>query len=53
MKIPRDCSSQKIPYATRADASADARVIEKKYRGRRDPYQCRRCGAWHLMTRKG
>ena len=55
---------QKIKYATKADAAADAIIIrnnlkrfskkftlEKKCNKKMVPYACSKCGCWHLTTR--
>ena len=39
--------SQKVNYATQADAQRQARF----WRGQ-EPYRCAYCGDWHLTTRK-
>lgn len=56
---------QKIAYATKADAAADAKYMTNQRRffnkklgkvrkaGRKlRPYSCRFCGSWHLTTQK-
>lgn len=40
-----DRCTNKQTFVSRADASRDGRNIRK---GRVWPYQCRRCGLWHL-----
>lgn len=47
------CPSQKVFYATRKDALADRRYSRRGQNPRRlKPYQCRRCGGWHLTSHR-
>jgi len=56
----------KIPYETKSDAVRDAKLVHMAYRnsaslrakggakaGRKlRPYECPRCGKWHLTSRR-
>ena len=58
---PTPCN--KSAYSTKADAVADAKLLQSSQRqgraatfksnGKMTPYQCKVCGEWHLSTASG
>ena len=50
--IPQPCPSQKIAFATRADAAAEVHKMNRRG-GRlagKKPYKCRQCPWWHVWS---
>ena len=46
---PLPCS-EKLAFATRAEAQAAATVAMHRYGGRLRVYQCRYCEMWHISS---